>query len=306
MRRIAIFGGAIAFVGAISLAVIHEPESSTTYDKEKTTEKPQNESSPLAGDIAGYRIQVPGIYQSKCDRPENRDDADLCEQQRAANAGEKMVWWTRLQFIAGALTIAFLGWTIYENRRTANAAIRAADAADRSARAAIGIELPILRFYPPTLMYADVATLPPDRFSGQVNDGPLVRFSAVSEVKFKNEGRTPAFPTAFHVGWFVGSELPEKAVYKKTTPWPPGGILHAGKEGQYGPSLIIDITDIEVKSIRAGESIFWLYFAVDYLDFMREPHTERECWTRPSPPIGGDRHRFTIVTNAPKSYTERT
>ena len=79
----------------------------------------------------------------------------------------------------------------------AHAAQKSADAADRSARAAIALQLPIIRIVPDKLGHGD----------GIVDDKPYEDCS-VHSVMLSNLGPAKAFPKEIAYGWALGNELP--------------------------------------------------------------------------------------------------
>jgi hypothetical protein len=79
----------------------------------------------------------------------------------------------------------------------------AAGAADLSARAAVAIELPIIRIEPVGFGFGN----------SQEGDKPRIHFVAVNDLIFSNLGRTKAFPIEVQCGWFVGDKLPDRPTY---------------------------------------------------------------------------------------------
>jgi hypothetical protein len=67
-------------------------------------------------------------------REEARQIRDVAAQESMAQAAWRMVCLTILQIVIGALTIFFLGWTVLETRRTANAANKTVRAMDDTAQ----------------------------------------------------------------------------------------------------------------------------------------------------------------------------
>lgn len=78
-------------------------------------------------------------------KSDEHDAKDLDAQKRAANAAEKQILPTRVAVGLTAFGTCLLVWTLYETRRTANAAVEGIKAAKRSADAAIAAQRPWIR-----------------------------------------------------------------------------------------------------------------------------------------------------------------
>jgi hypothetical protein len=146
-------------------------------------------------------------------------------------------------------------------------ALKAANAADRSARAAISLRLPIIRVEPDNLGHGEFA-------SGQ----KISEDCHVHSIGVSNLGATKAFPTEVIYGWTVGETLPEEPKYQVADRFPHNCILEPGqipfiqtlngslplKEGQW--------TRI------CGGNYLWFYCEIIYEDFMGEIRTHGFCW----------------------------
>jgi hypothetical protein len=170
----------------------------------------------------------------------------------------------------------------------------AADAADRSARAAIAIELPIIRVVP-------------DRFgwgSSQDGDGPRIEYCAIGKLTFSNLGRTKAFPIEVQLGWSVGDKLPNAPVYTFTKPFKVDTILEPNPVTPFE----MWINDFEV-TLAAGDTnkivtrqvTLWLYCRIVYLDFMQTRHEAGFCWARYETFGGGG-----FMADATPAYNRKT
>lgn len=100
----------------------------------------QQEATPEGPSIE-KAVPGTGYYKPDCKRPKEREDADLCEQIRQAQAAEDAVWWSRLQsylamcgFAAVVLSLVFTGWAAWAAGKAANAAERAVAVASESAQ----------------------------------------------------------------------------------------------------------------------------------------------------------------------------
>lgn len=170
-----------------------------------------------------------------------------------------------------------------ETQDSLTIARRAADAAKLSADAAVGIELPILKAFPPDLMSVSQPIPENGPYASAVNDGVPTRYSAISFIKYKNYGRTPAFPIVFSAGWSATARLPDAPVYTKSV-----GINHAvvyrpASEDIEAEYLVdfhstIELIEPEIQEIRQGTSWLWVYGCLKFRDFMNTEREARFCW----------------------------
>jgi hypothetical protein len=146
----------------------------------------------------------------------------------------------------------------------------AANAADLSARAAIAIELPIIRANAGKLGYG----------TGQDERGQR-HHVWVSGVIFSNLGRTKAFPIEVQIGCIIGDRLPKTPVYRFMGPFDTNAILNPVPE----PAIEISLTKFEFEALpdiyerlRARSTNLWFYCNLIYLDFMQTRHESGFCW----------------------------
>ncbi len=143
----------------------------------------------------------------------------------------------------------------------------AAQAADLSARSAIGLQLPIIRMRPGNLSHGH-----------SVLEGKTREVCAVSYVNVVNIGATKAFPQEVVYGWTVGSKLPRKPRYTSGDKFPINYILNTDAD-----ETIKNLTgDLQLKEgeweeIREGNH-FWFYCKIIYEDFMGETRSHGFCW----------------------------
>jgi hypothetical protein len=78
-------------------------------------------------------------YRTRCDRPQDREEADLCQQWRSAQAAEKTAalagrqfWVSIIESSALLVSIFFTAWAAVAASRAAGAADRAVDAAAKA------------------------------------------------------------------------------------------------------------------------------------------------------------------------------
>ena len=63
----------------------------------------------------------PNWNEPKCSNAQTRDEADLCEQRRMADAADRAVTLNQIQLIAALFTIALLFLTVHYGRKATNA-----------------------------------------------------------------------------------------------------------------------------------------------------------------------------------------
>jgi hypothetical protein len=120
--------------------------------------------------------------------------------------------------LIAAVATGFIAWFTWTLRQSTEKmwieTKKAADAADLSAKAVTIVEFPIIRtlWIGPDLLSVDGLIelgMSGESYGGVVNDGPPTEFSVVSEIEYRNYGRSPAFPIQMHIGYAVVQRLPE-------------------------------------------------------------------------------------------------
>jgi hypothetical protein len=147
----------------------------------------------------------------------------------------------------------------------------AADAAILSARAAIAIELPIIRAVAQKLDY------------GYVQDETGRRQQVlISELFLSNLGKTKAFPVEIQIGCTIGRKLPKAPVYRFTKSFPVNAILEPDQRG-----VEVSLSDFEFGAppdiynlLRARSINLWFYCNLVYFDFIQMRHEAGFCWKR--------------------------
>jgi hypothetical protein len=188
------------------------------------------------------------------------------------------------------------------------AAIIAAQAAELNARAAIGIELPIVRAVPPdALMHTEDLIGKDEPYSGGVDDGPPTKYSAVPSIEFTNEGRTPAFLTRLSVGWAASKELPASPMFWRSDRLGHAAVLLPGRGYGANRDYGIELSDDELAAIQKDEAWLWLYGSLEYTDFLGEKRQTRFCWRYANRNPAGDpkTYYFSSDGDPPEAYTKR-
>jgi hypothetical protein len=146
----------------------------------------------------------------------------------------------------------------------------AANAANLSARAAIALELPIIR--------ANAGKLGYGTSQDEKGQQPHVW---VSDLTLSNLGRTKAFPIEVQIGCTIGDRLPKIPVYRFTKSCPTNAILASAPQ----PATEISLREFDFEAppdiydrLRTRSTSLWFYCNLIYLDFMQTRHESCFCW----------------------------
>lgn len=168
----------------------------------------------------------------------------------------------------------------------------AANAADLSARAAIALQLPIIRVTPATLGWGD-----------SIQNEVLYAYCDVGSVTFSNLGETKAFPIEFRYGLTVGEPLPSSPSYKFTESFVPNLIFEPVRTvtpmKRLAGTFMIGSGDWP--KICVGEIQVWFYCVLTFEDFMQVRHDAAFCWKWTSTGSG-----MAWSADATPAYTKKT
>jgi hypothetical protein len=210
-------------------------------------------------------------------------------------ASERVAYYTKvLAIFTGALTgmgllqIFFLFRADRTAEKTANAALR-------SAQAAIGVELPKVFVTSIKLEQRGMGN-----FEAQIQ---VPR----ATVTVKNFGRTPAFLGQQATEGVISAGLPDKPEYRHGHSVPSGTAIEGGHSYELplasGPFLKID----EIADLVAGKTTFWVFGYVTYRDFLDNWHQLKFCSAlyipTPSEATHGFQPRF-LEGGGPEAYEE--
>jgi hypothetical protein len=215
--------------------------------------------------------------------------------------------WTMI-FTGATASVAFLQmllfvWQLSLMRHSVNDSTKAANAAERSARAAVAMELPVIRMIPPEdLVATDVLIGGEGPYGGIVNDGPPTRFSAIGRFEVQNHGRTSAFPTIFSIGWAVAGELPETPKYQKTVRLNHASVIKPNDSYHVDQHYGIEITEQEVAATANKTAWLWVYGSLTYWDFLDDVHDFRFCWRLAQRDPDGEMFMFASDGEPPLKY----
>lgn len=245
---------AALIVGVSLVAYYAEPYNRSAYDQQKTPEQDADPAPTPEEGLSAFQIFVPRVYQPRCEKPQNKDDADLCEQQRMAQAAERTVYWAKWQFYVSVFGLGALFGTLWLSRRATKAAIDAAKAGQASVAVAQDTAQRELRAY----LFARISKATPP-----IQEHGITRVT----IEAHNFGQTPAYLfrhiSAIHI-----------AEPAKAEPFP---ILDLGKMSRgnvLAPTASVIVLKnelgpfnaVEMDLLGADKRIIYLYGAMTYVD----------------------------------------
>lgn len=269
---------AAAFAGTLCIVCLakgHLPKSAPS-----ATAEPASISTDIRGTASN-----PIVVSVQASSSEIEDKASN-EKHRVDDAQNNrlIMVFTGGTMVVGFLQLGLFFWQLRLMRSTIQDAAIAARAAELNARAAVGIELPIIRFTPLELASTD-ALIPADGapYAAAITDGPPTRFSALGDFRVTNYGRTPAFPVEFAVGWAVAAVLQSEPVYSQRDRVNHAKVVTTSAEQEQechlgARHLGIELSDEQIANITAGQSFLWVFGCLYYRDFLDDPREARFCW----------------------------
>jgi len=182
-------------------------------------------------------------------------------------------------FVLGAVAIIQIDFLRRSDKNTK----LAAEAASLHAKAAVGVELPMVFLSELSLFqqspYNKTDTIP-------VIDNPPA-FYFFHKFTFANHGRSPAQVAEITWNQYVGEVLPE-GLLRDIKEWEPTGTMISPHGGTFicESSNRILLLDEEKAEIRKKEARLWLFGAISYRDFLGTLHERRFCgvWWCPDQP----------------------
>lgn len=199
-------------------------------------------------------------YDLICRQPAGNEEADLCQQWRAANGSlrgalaaerqnvlsEEQILLTKLETAALCATLLLTALATYTAGRAARAAEKAVDVSSNAAQRQ-------LRAY----------VLPSGVQISRFEAGMTV----LARVKIKNFGQTPAYKLRVRLSYLITSDLNTKSF-----PISPSNMRTNATYQGPGEHTIMQITDLDaltvgdVNAIKAGIRAIFIYGHIDYFD----------------------------------------
>lgn len=307
-KRLAHLACMFLAISAASLC-FGSPPRQNTEAQPAAEAKPGAVQSEMEIGTARHPLVVTTIVSAE-DQAEK--SATSAREERNSRNGLLTTIFTGISACAALLQLGLFAWqlrlmrkSLEDTHASADAARLAAQAAELNARAAIGIELPVLRVRPPDdIVQTDRPIDGNHPYGGTVNDGPLTQFSAIGLLTVENHGRTPAFPNSLSVGWQVAHELPEAPDYRVTTTLNHSVVIKSTDQITLDLHYGIELTEQDIASCIAGTSWLWFYGELTYRDFLHEEHKHRFCWRHAdrNPPDGPAFFFFSSDGQPPPAY----
>lgn len=207
--------------------------------------------------------------------------------------------------LVGLIQLALFYWQLRLMRATVKDAGVAATAAALSAKAAVGIELPILRFVPIELASTGALIGDNEPYGATVSDRAPERFTALGGFKVTNNGRTPAFCTTFSLGWQVAERLTGEPVYLRTVRLNHAIVIQPNQEQYLDVHQGVELSITDVEATERNEAWLWVYGCICYRDFMDEARESRFCWRYADRNHEGPFYFFASDGEPPPAFTRR-
>jgi hypothetical protein len=237
--------------------------------------------------------------------PSEKGHEEAAAEQAEKEDKSRSDWWLVkltgvLAFFAAIQCIIF-SWQGVQLKRTV-------DATREIGTAALALELPIIHssHMGPEVIDTQEPIPEDGAWGGVVNDGPITRFSGIGDVKFRNYGRTPAFPVKIAIGSKVATKLPSEPRYDRIISCADRGPIKANKALTLYLNYGFEVNDAERASIASNTNTLWLYLLLEYRDAMGRTHESGACWEHGKQSVEDSILYFFDGGNAPPSYTRKT
>jgi hypothetical protein len=230
-------------------------------------------------------------------KPETGTQEHSRQEGAKATTDERIAdytWW--LAVLTGGLVFVAIGQGVFIARSDKTARI-AANAADLSARAAVALELPLIRAEPVGFGLGITQNAAGERFE----------HFGLQCFEFSNRGRTKAFPIELNWGWIVSDKLPDIPEYRLSKLFDLKATISEveGITLLYVREFDMELTEGDTERITdrspAAQVKLWLYCHLVYEDFMDERRSIGFCWKRLDQ-FGGGR----FVADATPAYNRKT
>jgi hypothetical protein len=240
-------------------------------------------------------------------RETNHEAAEraAAERHRAREAANSRfgMYFAGGAMLVGLFQLVLFYWQLQLMQASVRDTETAAKAAELNARAAIGIELPILRVIPPDLLSTNDLIGGDGPYSGSVNDKAPSRYSAIGLFSIKNFGRTPAFPEEIAVGWAVTNNLPKTPSYIRRTRLNHASVIKPEEEFTANVHYGIELSEDEIKAAASSEAWLWVYGCMYYTDFLQSKREAKFCWRFANRNVGSVFYHFASDGEPPQTYT---
>ena len=258
-----------------------KPPDATNYQNEKSADQRGTEAAPIIVKV----VNAP----ERAEKPEKANTDALPKPAPDWGSPEwSIVWATLVLVVVGGLQLAmffrqlrYMRVGMNDAKIAAEAARDAANAANLSAKAAIALELPLLRVSPsipvPLKDDATILFIPSARIEGTPIT-QITKYAVIDDLIVHNVGRTSATPLGIKLGTMVAHELEGEPMYTNDHGAEAQSLLPGDKSVQAPIAVIITLTAGEMQQLQKPGEFFWIYVEIAYLDFMDQKHEVRFCW----------------------------
>jgi hypothetical protein len=254
----------------------------------------QTDPNPRGTDKAPFVIKIIGPEDSA---------ANTSKTENQRNDKSAFIWgmtpeyataiFTLLLVVVGTATAVVLIYQFRQMVRATAATEKAANAADLSAKAAMGVALPNL-----ILSHLDFGAMGAADFDARLQ-APKI------DVQMVNYGKTFAIRTHQSMEIVCIDVLPEVPVYKNVVRLPFAGMVVDQNEGcQLVQTQRWMFSLEDVREIKSGRKFLWVYGFISYEDFLGKGHVRRFCQRLYITDSGNGYISFAGDENTPKAYTE--
>jgi hypothetical protein len=254
--------------------------------------------------VAAYQITLP---QHETSAEAEQGSANQNTKEKSEDALARYTFWLTIctgvmAFATIALGIATIG--LYATgEKQIEVALKIANAADLSARAAIGVELPVIIIGTPELWGSN------HQGGGGVGISGIPRgyiYFKILHIAVGNGGRTPGFPSEISLGYQIGEKISDIPNYSWSRPISTANTLRPDKTLNLDCSdFFISVTADQSAQLSAGTHHLWCYGAIVYSDFLGNRHEHGFLWVW-GRPHGMGQHHFGAPAIAPAEYVKKT
>ena len=182
---------------------------------------------------------------------------------------------------------------------------QAADAAMLSARAAVGVQLPIIRASIHDFVVNDTG----ESRGGAIVGDPAsygMQYAFPYDFVFRNIGKSTAYPSQYGLGWSLSHKLPEEPIYDAVYSCAPHQIIAEGGDWDAPiDTFRIELPEEIRKALRANQAVLRIFCFLKYSDFLETLHEVRFCW-RLHREKNGRSNGLIPDDSAPAAYTSKT
>jgi hypothetical protein len=248
-------------------------------------------------------VVVVGFGWTPLDRKQNHDGIEntqaggetppsrVLPPPKVTDPNERIADYTFWLMIFTAVLSGVSAIQIYFLNRSDKATGKLADAAAMQARAAVGIELPII--FTSDFVISPVANTPKGR--GDLPKNPII------SINFHNAGRSPAEIIEYSIAPRITKRLPNVPESVKAWLVAPGTLIQPSKFLRF--QCIFDWTDEEVLKLWNGNLNLWVFGHVAFKDFLGRRHDVGYCAMAVFTPE--QNVRFVYSSETPVAYIYR-